>query len=213
MEIDMTDQELIKHVQKSIYIGKKSASKLKATVLTIDGMLCHKSRHFLNAVCNMKDCRYLEIGSWKGGSFTAALYDNFNAHGVSIENFCKFDPMKVNETHLCKNVTTFLSKIDTKLIKEDCWSIDLSIFKNPFNIYLYDGGHTEIEQEKAFTYFNAILDNPFIAIVDDWNQPEVRRGTIKAFKTLGYKKLFEQVLSPKNFGRENWIYIAVIKKQ
>lgn len=88
--------------------------------------------------------------------------------------------------------------------------------KEPVNIYFYDGSHTKLSQEMAFTYYNDILDQVFVAIVDDWNRPVVQAGTKKAFEKLNYRILFEIAMPGlKNNDAKNWwngLYIAVIKK-
>lgn len=61
-------------------------------------------------------------------------------------------------------------------------------------------------QEKAFTYFNSLLSQTFIAIVDDWNWDAVKIGTRNAFQTLGYEVLLStnslqaSVVIPRNGG-------------
>jgi len=206
------EKYLVSHVKKSIEIGKKQSSELTKEVLGIDGMVCRKIKHFLNAICSMGGCRYLEVGSWQGASLTAALYNNFQTCGIAIEDFSRFNENRINESILRKNISRFLSKIDVELIKIDCWSIDLSIFELPFNIYFYDGRHLQKTQEMAFTYFNQILTDPFITIIDDWNVKEVRQGTRDAFDILNYKIIFEYILSPETIGCQNWVYVCVIKK-
>ncbi len=208
----MTEQNLIDHVQKSMEIGKNKSSKLTKEALSVAGMICPKGRHFLNAICSLGGCRYLEVGSWQGASLIAALYDNFHTCGVAIENFSRFDPKDENELILKQNVSTLLSEIDIELITEDCWSVDLTRFQIPFNIYFYDGRHLREAQEQAFIYFNSVLTNPFIAIIDDWNVKAVKEGTKDAFDALGYEIVFDYVLSPKTIGCKNSIYVAVIKK-
>ncbi|KKM68502.1 hypothetical protein LCGC14_1460240 [marine sediment metagenome] len=208
----MTEQNLIEHIKKSIDVGKNKSSKLTKEALSVSGMVCPKIRHFLNAICSMDGCRYLEVGSWQGASLVAALYDNFHARGVAIENFSRFNPEDKNELILRKNVSTLLSAIDMELIAEDCWSIDLARFKTPFNVYFYDGRHLRETQERAFIYFNSVLTNPFIAIIDDWNVKAVKEGTKDAFDTLGYEIVFDDILSPKTIKCKNSIYVAVIKK-
>lgn len=208
----MTEQNLIDHVKKSIDIGKNRSSKLDKKVLKVPGMVCPKIRHFLNAICSIDGCRYLEVGSWRGASLIAALYDNFNTYGVAIENFSRFNSEEINESELRKNLHVFLPHIDVELITESCWSVDLTRFKLPFNIYFYDGRHLKYTQKKAFTYFNSILTNPFIAIIDDWNILAVREGTQYAFDILGYEIVFDDILSPKTIKCKNSIYVAVIKK-
>lgn len=53
-----------------------------------------------------------------------------------------------------------------------------------FDIYLYDGGHTYIEQYRALTHFWEVLSDVFILIVDDWNWKPVRGGTMDALHAL-----------------------------
>ena len=51
--------------------------------------------------------------------------------------------------------------------------------KNRFNIYLFDGPHGEQDQYDGIILAQAALSNPHIVIVDDWNYPQVRRGTLR----------------------------------
>ncbi len=101
--------------------------------------------------------------------------------------------------------------------EQDCFTLDTKkIFTHPINVYFYDGNHDAWAQEKAFTYFNSSLDDLFVAIIDDWNWDDARRGTIEAFKKLNYDVLFEQELAAARFAdMEQWycgIYVAVIRK-
>lgn len=52
-------------------------------------------------------------------------------------------------------------------------------------MYFYDGAHTALDQEKAFTYSDSLFAPIFIAIIDDWNHSPVKIGTRKAFEQLG----------------------------
>lgn len=51
-------------------------------------------------------------------------------------------------------------------------------------MYLYDGGHTYLEQYRAMTHFWEVLADPCVVIVDDWNWRDVRRGTLDALDAL-----------------------------
>ena len=87
---------------------------------------------------------------------------------------------------------------------------------NKINIYFYDGGHSQEQQKLAFTYYNSIFEDTFIAIVDDYNCDKVQKGTQEAFQELGYTILFEEYLPALyNGDKDNWwngIYVAVISK-
>jgi hypothetical protein len=61
-------------------------------------------------------------------------------------------------------------------------------------------------------------------MIDDWNCPNVRNATKKAFEKLNYKVLFEKNLFTENFNNKNgwgsgnfdtwWdgLYIALVQK-
>ncbi|MBT4497522.1 MAG: hypothetical protein HOC74_07365 [Gemmatimonadetes bacterium] len=84
------------------------------------------------------------------------------------------------------------------------------------NTYLYDGAHDQESQRRAFTEYDFILDDQFIAIVDDWNSPGVKEGTYQAFRELDYQVVKQWELPSRNNGDiYNWwngLYVAVIHK-
>ena len=100
---------------------------------------------------------------------------------------------------------------------ENCFKLNPeSLISAPVTTYFYDGGHTAMDQEMAFTYYDKVFDDVFIAVVDDWSFPEVPIGTKRAFKKLGYEILYEAIL-PNRFSSDmeywwNGLYVAVIKK-
>jgi hypothetical protein len=209
------EEWLIMHLKQCITNGDLKKSKLSNEILAIDGMSSSKVRHFLNNLCTLPETRYLEIGVWKGSTFISAVYKNEStiAQAVAIDNWSQFGaPYAEFE----KNIEHFVNGQNNQLYSLNCFNINLNEFSKPINIYFYDGDHSEATQEQAFTYFNAIFDDIFIAVVDDWNFPEVPKGTYSAFKKLKYHILFEQVLpADHNCDKANWwngLYVAVIKK-
>lgn len=213
----MDDQTLINHVQQSIANAQKGISKLTKEVLAIEGMSSAKNRHLLNNICSLPNANYLEIGVWKGSTFVAALYSNTATlkATIAIDNFTQFGGPK---KEFLQNVASFLPNNKVEFYDYDCFKIRKTfIFKNPITIYFFDGDHTALAQQLAFTYYNDVFADTFIALVDDWNHEPTRIGTKQAFKELNYTILFEQELPAKfNGDLENWwngLYIAVIKKK
>jgi len=186
-------------------------------ILRIEGMSSTKVRHLLNNVCSLPDARYLEIGTWKGSTLISALYSNMHVDATCIENFSDFKGPKEE----------FKSNTETRIgqglipkfqfIENDCFQVKLDTIKKK-NIYFFDGGHTVEDHIKAFTYYNDILDDEFICIVDDWNHKHdnVRKGTEEAFKQLSYKVLHSEILPARYNGDKdlwwNGIYAAVVRK-
>lgn len=210
------EQKLIGHVKSSIEESLKHNSKLTSDVIKVPGYTSTKVKCLLNNVCSLKGATYLEIGVFKGATFAAALYNNKDnlVEATAIDNWSQFGGP---ESEFIQNCSKFISDVPYKFYNSDCFKINIKdLVANPVQIYFYDGGHEEEEQEKAFTYYNSLFDNSFIAIVDDWNWNPVKIGTKKAFEKLNYKVLFEQEL-PANFNGDtnlwwNGIYIAVIRK-
>jgi hypothetical protein len=58
-----------------------------------------------------------------------------------------------------------------------------------FNLFLFDGPHTEQDQYDGVVLPLAALDDTFVLIVDDWNWPAVRAGTFRAIRDLGLATL------------------------
>jgi len=175
-----------------------------------------KVRHLLNNLCSLSNANYLEIGVWKGSTWVSALYGNENVESATaIDNWAQFNGPKKDFLANCKK---FLSNVPYNFYSEDCFNVDVqSVCKNPINIYFFDGDHSARAQELAFTYYNSSLDDVFIAVVDDWNFPQVPRGTKSAFEKLGYHIIYDVIL-PANFNGDiqNWwngLYVAVVSKQ
>jgi hypothetical protein len=203
-------QDLVNHVKNCIALAEQKKSSLSDDALAVSGMSGHKVKHFLNNVCKLPNTTYLEIGLFKGSTFVAALYGNESTidHALGID-------LGIN---LAKESADRLLPSGTfHLLAQDRFTVNpAEVLPLPVTVYFYDGDHAEINQERAFRYFNKIFDDYFVAIVDDWNSWEIRRGTSTAFKKLNYEILFEQeFFTNMNGDPEGWwngLYIAVIKK-
>ena len=206
---------LVQQVKNSIENAKNGVSRLDDRVLSIDGMSSSKVRHLLNNLCSLPSTSYLEIGVWQGSTLISALFGNRNSisHAIAVDNWSQFGGPKMA---FMQNITKLLSAKSVHFYDQDCFSINKAIFKYPVTTYFYDGDHDQESQYKAFTYFNDVFADVFIAVVDDWNWDAVQVGTRNAFKDLGYQVLFEEVLLANYTGdKEGWwngLYIGVIKK-
>lgn len=210
------EQLVVCHVMKSIEEAENFQSKVNADILQIPGMSGYKTRHFLNNLCAFPKTVYLEIGCWKGSTLISALYQNNPTirDAIAIENWSEFGSPR-NE--FLYNISHFLPSTSLRTIEMDCFQVPCKqSFPLPVTIYFYDGNHDVSSQEKAFTYFNEIFDDVFVAVVDDWNWSHVKDGTSSAFRKLGYQILFEkEIFTNANgdpIGWWNGLYIAVIRK-
>jgi len=186
-------------------------TKLNNKALSIEGMSSRYVRNLLNKSVSYPDTRYLEIGVWKGSTLYSALYKNNPSYAVAIDNFSSFGGPK-------QEFENNMSDIEAKyeFIDQDCFSVDISKFNKQFNVYFYDGKHSELDQEMALTYYYEALDNSFLYICDDYNIPHVKTGTQKGIEKCNLKILDEQTLPSKfNGDTSSWwngIWIAHLKK-
>ncbi len=211
------EELLIAHVKNSLHQAEKTAFSLNSAILHIDSRSSPKIGCFLNHLCTLADTCYLEIGCRKGATLAAALFHNESnvAHAIAIDLWAEKEETRADFLH---NIETFIPNAHLRIYDTDCFQIKNSeVFPRAVNIYFYDGSHKAPDQEMAFTYFNDVFDDLFIAIVNDWNSPGVELASRNAFQKLGYQILYEKKLNP-NINRDhsfwkNELYIAVIKKK
>lgn len=178
-------------------------------ILNLEGMTGIRTRHLYNNICNnLDDVKYLEIGTWNGSSSVSAVYKN-KINAVFIDNWSQFNG--TSDTFK-KNINKFNTDSKIALLESDCWQVDLSKI-GPFNVYLYDGDHNEIDHFKALEYYLPVLEHLFVFLVDDWNWPEVRDGTMRAIRELNLNIIFRHEIfvgsdeiknTPYHEGRNTW---------
>ena len=86
-----------------------------------------------------------------------------------------------------------------------------------FNVYLFDGPHDEVDHFDALAVMLPRLDATFVLLVDDWNGPEVQKGTLDALAALNLTVVFGEVLGgglpPGVYGKwHNGFFVAVVQK-
>jgi len=213
----------------AVTCGISRSSKLTSEMTThsiLPGFTGRGFRHLLNNLTDFKGCVYLEVGSYCGSSLISSLYGNYDTikHAYAIDNWSEFndgpDPKEIFKDNLESFIPGF-GKEKLTVIESDCFSLDKSLIKDKVNVYFYDGHHSQESHKKAFTYFNDVLSNIFIAIIDDWEKGAVRNGTLEAFKELNYKILANWEIVPKDREKKlshpdiNWwhgISLFVIQK-
>lgn len=191
------------------------------SMLSLEGMSGGYYRLLINNVIKkIEDARYLEIGSWKGSTACAAMFNN-KCKIVCIDNWSQFGGPK--DTFI-QNTNAFVNKdVQFTFIESNFRSVDYSSI-GKFNVYLFDGPHEMQDQLDGITIAQPALDDTFILIVDDWNWDLARHGTTQAVESLGLKVL-ESITVRTNTNNEhveipygkasrwhNGYFIAVVSK-
>ena len=205
-------------VEVAFQNAENNISKITNDIIAIDGMSGKKTRHFYNNLLNVADARYLEIGTWKGSTTCAAMFGN-KAKVLCIDNWSEFGGPR---SEFLINFERFKGDNDANFIESDCFNVDVSALPK-FNIYMYDGNHSNESHYNALLHYYNCLDDVFIFIVDDWNWEDVRDGTIKSIQKLNLKVLYEKEIrltqdgstTPEPLLSETWwngIYVAILQK-
>ena len=171
-------------------------TKIPDWIKFMSGMSGKKYRYFINNFISLiADPRYLEIGCWAGSTACSALYGN-EVKVLCIDNWSEFvDPKTINPSLNVKNpkkefeINTkkvISEKIDFKFIESDFRKINYNEV-GKFNIYFFDGPHEIKDQYDGIAIVQPSLDDIFILIIDDWNTPHVRQGTLEAINDLNIK--------------------------
>ena len=200
--------KLVKHVKNCLKKTDKYESNLNEEILKMEGMTGTKTRHLYNNICSMVKAKYLEIGSWKGSSTCSALYNN-KVTCLCIDNWSQFGGPK---EEFINNFNKYKGSNDATFLERNCWDIRTSSIGR-FNIYMYDGEHTEESQYNALVKYFTALDDEFIYIADDWSLEAVQVGTLKAIEYLNLTIEFEYKNSIKDDDWNNGIGIFILKKQ
>jgi|HubBroStandDraft_3_1064219.scaffolds.fasta_scaffold08128_3 hypothetical protein len=192
----------IEQIQTAIDMAKIHGSKLTDEALRVPGFTSIKIRHLLNNLGAIST-NYLEVGSHKGATFCSACFNNPLKETVAIDNYSEFNMDGDTKAEFLDNADSFVCMETVfALIEADCFTVK-DLGKSKFDLYLYDGQHTESSQQRAVTHFLPNLTDEFIFVVDDWSFSGVESGTRNGIKLAGLETLFECILETKEGEREN----------
>lgn len=207
---------LIHHVKSAIAQAEAGNTDLDSEVLNIQGYSGKKVKYLLNHLCKWNNAVFLEIGCLRGSTLCAAVRGNELPlkHVFAVDNWSEFGGPR---DQFFQNIIKFIPKARLTVIEKDCFALPLSeVFKYPVDIYFYDGDHSYNSQRMAFTYFEPIFNDVFVAIVDDWRWDDTFNGTLHGIEEAGYQVLFREDLYRQsvsnNEGYWNGLCVMVLKK-
>jgi hypothetical protein len=165
----------------------KDEGKLPREILDIDGMSGGRYRLLINhVIAALPDARYLEIGSWAGSTACSAMFGNPLVI-TCIDNWSEFGGPKaafLDNVKRAQNASTTFRFIEADFRQVDYGTI------GRFNVYLFDGPHSEQDQYDGIRLAQPALDDLFTLIVDDWNWAPVRIGTLRGLADEKIEQLF-----------------------
>lgn len=195
-------------------IHDESKLSLSGEAIRVPGFTANKIRHLLNNLGSVS-FDYFEVGVHRGAMTVATAYKNHQLRCIACDNWSQFDEDGHSRTQFFDHIKQF--DIPSEVINADCFSIDpekLSSF--PIDLYVYDGEHSYESQKKAVTYFLPAMADEFVFCCDDYDWPDVQRGTADGIKESGVEVVFESWLSRHKESDEhgfwNGFYVAIFRK-
>ena len=222
-----TKNKFVTAVNTAFEKSMDNQSKCSDFTLNIEGLTSNKVKHFLNNLCEAKDVRYLEVGTWHGATFCSALEGN-NIQAVCIDSWHTNDiePMRDvegwqskqgNPLQIFQNNLTHVK--GTNIVNgynEPVESLDLTKIPHTSNIVFYDGDHT-YEQTKNFLdrYYDK-FEETMVLVIDDWNWTQIQEATNKHIEEKEYKVLYTKEI--KTTGEDpndywNGLGVFVLRKK
>ena len=148
----------------------------------IKGMAAPKGLWLLNLAYSFLSPNeaYLEIGTYHGKSLVAALRYNDLRPIYVCDNFSEFqgtNPSKefTNNMRRCRltdKIIFFNSDFRSILTPKSIY--------HKVGVYFYDGAHDAASQYDAIVLAEPLLSDEALVIIDDWNHPPARKGTLEA---------------------------------
>jgi transketolase len=141
-----------------------------------DGIMSMTSRNaqkIINVICNFYGGNYLEIGTYQGASFCAAICNTKLKKAICIDFYTEVGDLGLaSKQKLIENINNTPHTCKTCIIDDNVKNVDF--LKMPkINILFYDGPH---DYENSIMILNKIyscLDDNFILMADDMNyQPQ-----------------------------------------
>lgn len=155
-------------------IGNLDKIELPKNIYKIRGLTGRKIQSLLNSLCAHPEAQHLHIGLFAGATLAGACYNN-TIPVYAIDNFSdRAKQEEFDKNMLDNNISNY------KLLTKSCWEVDsVDLDNHKFNVYFFDGPHSEKDHEMALTYYLKYLEDRFIFLVDDFNGKNVQDGTKK----------------------------------
>lgn len=143
-------------------------------VLALDGFSSAENRRILNAeVARVPNARILEVGSYKGSTAAAMCWGNRVQSIHMVDNHSEFGDTRAELAGIVDLFNLPATLHDLNYFGP----LPANVFDGTtFNVYLYDGPHTEDHHARELAVALPHLEREFLYMVDDFSWPEVRRG-------------------------------------
>ena len=203
----MKKQNMIQHpfvdmILESINASACGVSNFDESTFDISGLSSNRVRHFLNSLCSNEGIKYLEIGSYLGSTFCAAIEGN-ELEAYAVDNWAtdNLQPAE-NETEIERasyqdfreNAKRYKGDSKVRIINADCKNLVPEDLNSKVNLVFYDGDHSYDGQLESLQTVKDLVEDTFILILDDANFAGVVESAEQFVRQNNFSILFEQKL-------------------
>ena len=203
----MKKQNMIQHpfvdmILESINASACGVSNFDESKFDISGLSSNRVRHLLNSLCSNEGIKYLEIGSYLGSTFCAAIEGN-ELEAYAVDNWAtdNLQPAE-NETEIERasyqdfreNAKRYKGDSKVRIINADCKNLVPEDLNSKVNLVFYDGDHSYDGQLESLQTIKDLVEDTFILILDDANFAGVVESAEQFVRQNNFSILFEQKL-------------------
>ena len=203
----MKKQNMIQHpfvdmILESINASACGVSNFDESTFDISGLSSNRVRHLLNSLCSNEGIKYLEIGSYLGSTFCAAIEGN-ELEAYAVDNWAtdNLQPAE-NETEIERasyqdfkeNAKRYKGDSKVRIINADCKNLVPEDLNSKVNLVFYDGDHSYDGQLESLQIIKDLVEDTFILILDDANFAGVVESAEQFVRQNNFSILFEQKL-------------------
>ena len=203
----MKKQNMIQHpfvdmILESINASACGVSNFDESTFDISGLSSNRVRHLLNSLCSNEGIKYLEIGSYLGSTFCAAIEGN-ELEAYAVDNWAtdNLQPAE-NETEIERasyqdfreNAKRYKGDSKVRIINADCKNLVPEDLNSKVNLVFYDGDHSYDGQLESLQTIKDLVEDTFILILDDANFAGVVESAEQFVRQNNFSILFEQKL-------------------
>lgn len=189
-------------ILESINASACGVSNFNESAFDISGLSSNRVRHLLNSLCSNEGIKYLEIGSYLGSTFCAAIEGN-ELEAYAVDNWAtdNLQPAE-NETEIERasyqdfreNAKRYKGDSKVRIINADCKNLVPEDFISKVNLVFYDGDHSYDGQLESLETIKDLVEDTFILILDDANFAGVVESAEQFVRQNNFSVLFEQKL-------------------
>ncbi len=181
-------------------------------LVDVEGLSSPRVCNLLNQmVAGLHDDEYyLEIGTWKGLTLCSAAYNNEDAKIVACDKFKFYGPYTgfgfLAKRALNKNVSRYAhTSADITFYHMTSRDLfDRGLVPDGVKVYFYDGDHSFEGTRHGVTAAAPHLCDESYVLMDDWNDPDIRRATREGIEEAGLTIAWERELEGENGDPSGW---------